>query len=76
MFSGANSQYIQKFPTASLAQLVEHALRKRMVTGSIPVGGSLLHLTLGIELLHGCLRHGAPRAAAAIVSSFTLGNWF
>lgn len=24
---------------ASLAQLVEHALRKRMVTGSIPVGG-------------------------------------
>jgi hypothetical protein len=26
--------------SASLAQLVEHALRKRMVTGSIPVGGS------------------------------------
>ena len=24
---------------AFLAQLVEHALRKRMVTGSIPVGG-------------------------------------
>ena len=24
---------------ASLAQLIEHALRKRMVTGSIPVGG-------------------------------------
>ena len=26
---------------ASLAQLVEHALRKRMVVGSIPTGGSL-----------------------------------
>ena len=25
---------------ASLAQLVEHALRKRMVVGSIPTGGS------------------------------------
>ncbi len=30
---------------ASLAQLVEHALRKRMVVGSIPTGGSLLSLT-------------------------------
>ena len=29
-----------KFPvSASLAQLVEHALRKRMVLGSIPTGG-------------------------------------
>ena len=28
--------------TASLAQLVEHALRKRTVTGSIPVGGFYL----------------------------------
>ena len=27
--------------SASLAQLVEHALRKRMVVGSIPTGGSL-----------------------------------
>ena len=27
------------FTTASLAQLAEHALRKRTVTGSIPVGG-------------------------------------
>ena len=26
-------------PSASLAQLVEHALRKRMVVGSIPTGG-------------------------------------
>ena len=29
-------------PDASLAQLVEHALRKRMVVGSIPTGGFLL----------------------------------
>ena len=28
------------WPSASLAQLVEHALRKRMVAGSIPAGGS------------------------------------
>ena len=27
------------FINASLAQLVEHALRKRMVVGSIPTGG-------------------------------------
>jgi hypothetical protein len=26
-------------PVASLAQLAEHALRKRMVAGSIPAGG-------------------------------------
>ena len=26
-------------PDASLAQLAEHALRKRMVAGSIPAGG-------------------------------------
>ena len=26
---------------ASLAQLVEHALRKRMVMGSMPIGGSV-----------------------------------
>ena len=27
--------------SASVAQLAEHALRKRMVMGSIPIGGSL-----------------------------------
>ena len=31
---------LQAVMQASLAQLAEHALRKRMVTGSIPVGGS------------------------------------
>ena len=30
-------------PAASLVQLVEHALRKSMVVGSIPTGGSGLH---------------------------------
>jgi len=30
------------YPSASLAQVVEHALRKHMVVGSIPTGGSLL----------------------------------
>ena len=29
----------QEFLNASLAQLAEHALRKRMVAGSIPAGG-------------------------------------
>ena len=33
--------------SASLAQLVEHALRKRMVVGSIPTGGSLAAVGLG-----------------------------
>ena len=31
--------------SASLAQLVEHALRKRMVVGSIPTGGLRAHIT-------------------------------
>ena len=31
--------------SASLAQLVEHALRKRMIVGSIPTGGSIAALT-------------------------------
>ena len=30
---------ISQYAIASLAQLVEHALRKRMVVGSIPTGG-------------------------------------
>ena len=34
-----------KYPEASLAQLVEHALRKRMVAGSIPAGGSYVNST-------------------------------
>ena len=32
--------------SASLAQLAENALRKRMVMGSIPIGGSYLHRDL------------------------------
>ena len=34
-----------KATSASLAQLAEHALRKRTVVGSIPTGGFLLHRT-------------------------------
>ena len=30
---------IEKFRNASIAQLAEHALRKRTVVGSIPTGG-------------------------------------
>ena len=33
-------------PVASLAQLAEHALRKRMVMGSIPIGGYLFQVDL------------------------------
>ena len=32
-----------KLHSASLAQLAEHALRKRMVMGSIPIGGLYVH---------------------------------
>ena len=32
---------------ASLAQLAEHALRKRTVVGSIPTGGSCLRSSVG-----------------------------
>ena len=43
--------YIEKGmkSSASLAQLAEHALRKRMVTGSIPVGG---FSAIGADALH------------------------
>ena len=36
--------------TASIAQLVEHALRKRMVVGSIPTGGFFKRL---LEIVYG-----------------------
>ena len=36
---GANPFALLSADNASLAQLVEHALRKRMVVGSIPTGG-------------------------------------
>ena len=35
----STSATASKPATVSLAQLAEHALRKRMVTGSIPIGG-------------------------------------
>ena len=47
----AQSQHIQRqlHYVASIAQLAEHALRKRMVVGSIPTGGSFVA---------GCWEHG------------------
>ena len=38
--------------SASLAQLVEHALRKRMVVGSIPTGGFIAALTPALHVSH------------------------
>ena len=38
--------------TASIAQLAEHALRKRTVVGSIPTGGSLIKWWIEMILLH------------------------
>ena len=37
--SMVSTYVLQKLTVASLAQLAEHALRKRMVVGSIPTGG-------------------------------------
>ena len=45
---------------ASIAQLVEHALRKRTVVGSIPTGGffnTLFLFTSQACLLQLCLKH-------------------
>ena len=47
-------------PQASLAQLAEHALRKRMVMGSIPIGGRLRnaggrHFTTASVVFHQCV---------------------
>ena len=41
-FSTFKSTLGPRAVSASLAQLVEHALRKRMIVGSIPTGGSLM----------------------------------
>ena len=38
-FFAALPNFVKIFLAASLAQLAEHALRKRMVAGSIPAGG-------------------------------------
>ena len=38
--------------SASLAQLAEHALRKRMVVGSIPTGGFIAALTPALHVSH------------------------
>jgi hypothetical protein len=60
------AQYILTFKiacNASLAQLAEHALRKRMVVGSIPTGGlvsrMMLHVSFHVEAWI-----GPPRARA------------
>ena len=39
--AGQAVRVVNVWTRASLAQLVEHALRKRMVMGSIPIGGSV-----------------------------------
>ena len=44
-------QWIIVIHTASIAQLAEHALRKRMVLGSIPSGGFLCEAYEGGRLL-------------------------
>jgi hypothetical protein len=41
VFAYANTNKIGGIALASLAQLAEHALRKRMVMGSIPIGGCI-----------------------------------
>ena len=41
----AGAQRRPSMVIASLAQLVEHALRKRMVMGSIPIGGCIGDVT-------------------------------
>ena len=52
--TGAPQRYRALLPSAhiaSLAQLVEHALRKRMAAGSIPAGGLLFeHVCDGLQL--------------------------
>ena len=51
----ANMCLCTVFANASLAQLVEHTLRKRAVMGSIPIGGStLLRQTLGGVMCMAC----------------------
>ena len=47
------SHFEDRFAHASLAQLVEHALRKRTVVGSIPTGGFALPTSsLSFSVVH------------------------
>ena len=52
-------------PQASLAQLVEHALRKRMVVGSIPTGGLLALTERDAKMRQGT--HTAREVAAVAI---------
>ena len=57
---------------ASLAQLVEHALRKRMVAGSIPTGGCACHpfsLVVRAPILAGCNGGASVITCAASATS-------
>ena len=66
------------FSTASLAQLAEHALRKRMVAGSIPAGGS--SQTLPPIHVKRSIPHPHPRpkriCLAEIIVLSKIGNAF
>ena len=61
---------------ASLAQLVEHALRKRTVMGSSPIGGScikLLHpLKIGMSTSTGLSTRGGRLLLAASTATYSL----
>ena len=51
--------YIEITATASIAQLVEHALRKRTVVGSIPTGGFLFGSRARQKMSMRNAQHGA-----------------
>ena len=65
--------------SASLAQLVEHALRKRMVVGSIPTGGSLVwqhHEPSQVEEGQRLSQTWAPlRTSKPLATPRLLGKW-
>ena len=61
------------FAMASIAQLVEHALRKRTVVGSIPTGGFFLFSLWGITF--GLCGHSCGFQLLAILYSFII-LWF
>ena len=65
---------MENSPSASIAQLAEHTLRKRTVMGSIPSGGSELLRRFALSGPGRLRRMGASPAFGSVVSTVETGH--
>jgi hypothetical protein len=71
------NRLLHSFSSASLAQLAEHALRKRTVAGSIPAGGFIYVITMTIltceaiflKIAHICIYFIGARNTADVIEN-------